>query len=230
MARQIRDVATEIGQRAARIKPRLRGVIHQYAFFVCLIPGLLLVATAPTPRAAKAAAIYAVSVAALFGASALYHRITWSPEVRRWLSILDLSMIFVLIAGTYTPFALLVLDGPLADVVLYVVWGAAIVGTLAQLVLHDAPKWLLALIYVATGWIGVLATPQLLDTIGVAPVVLLCSGGVLYTIGAVIYALQRPDPLPTVFGYHEVFHVLVVAAAAIHFTTVAVWVLPYMPA
>jgi len=118
-----------------------------------------------------------------------------------------------------------VLDGPLADLVLYIVWGAAIMGTLAQLVLHDAPKWLLALVYVATGWVGVLATPQLLETIGVAPVVLLCSGGLLYTIGAVVYAIQRPDPLPTVFGYHEVFHVLVVAGSALHFTLIATYLL-----
>jgi hemolysin III len=196
-------------------------VFHQYAFFASLITGLVLVLVAPTLRATTAAAIYAVSVSGLFGASALYHRISWRPAARRWMRRLDHSMIFVLIAGTYTPFALLVLHGTLSGVVLAVVWGGALAGVMLKLAWVDAPKWLMAAIYVALGWVGAATIPQMLSRAGVGAVTLLAVGGLLYTVGAVVYALRRPNPLPKVFGYHEIFHVLVIAAAAAHYAAIA---------
>lgn len=207
-------------------KPRFRGVSHQYAFFASLITGAVLVLVAPTRKATTAAAIYAASVSGLFGASALYHRITWRPATRRWMRRLDHSMIFVLIAGTYTPFGLLVLHGPLASVVLAVVWGGALAGVALKLAWVDAPKWLMAGIYLALGWVGAATMPQLMSRAGVGAVALLAVGGVLYSAGAVIYALRRPDPSPRVFGYHEIFHVLVIAAAAAHYAAIAGYALP----
>jgi hemolysin III len=215
---------TATGEEA--IRPRFRGVTHQYAFFASLITGLVLVLVAPTREATTAAAIYALSVSGLFGASALYHRVTWRPATRRWMRRLDHSMIFVLIAGTYTPFALLVLDGTLSRVVLAIVWGGALAGAVLKLAWVDAPKWLMAGIYLALGWVGVATIPQMLSQAGVGAVTLLAIGGALYSAGAVIYALRRPDPSPSVFGYHEIFHVLVIAAAAAHYAAVAAYALP----
>ena len=209
------------------IKPRLRGVSHQWAFFVSVATGVALVLAAPSGRATAAAAIYAVSVAGLFGASALYHRINWSTAgARRWMRRLDHSMIFLLIAGTYTPFAVLALDGPLATAILVVVWTAALGGIVLKLVWIDAPKWLIALIYVAIGWVALAAFPQLLEKLGVTATAMVAAGGLLYTAGAIVYARQRPAPVPTVFGYHEIFHALVILAAALQYAVVAFWVLP----
>jgi hemolysin III len=208
-------------------KPRLRGVSHQWAFFVSLVLGLALVLAAPAGTARLASAIYAVSVAALFGTSALYHRITWaSSAARRWMRRLDHSMIFVLIAGTYTPFAVLVLHGTLSTVILVVVWAGAAGGIVLKLLWIDAPKWLVAVIYVALGWVAVAAFPDLVKELGVTGTAMVAAGGVLYTAGAVVYALRRPDPAPTVFGYHEIFHALVIAAAALQYAVVAFFVIP----
>jgi len=191
------------------------------------VAGLVLVIGAPGGRATVAAAIYAGSVTALFGTSALYHRVTWStPSARRWMRRLDHSMIFLLIAGTYTPFALLALDGALATVILVVVWAGALGGIVLKLVWIDAPKRLVALLYVMLGWVAVAAFPQLLDELGVTSTALVAGGGILYTVGAVVYALGRPDPAPTVFGYHEIFHALVIAAAALQYAVIAFFVLP----
>jgi hemolysin III len=202
-------------------KPRLRGVSHQWAFFCSLITGTVLVVVAPPGEPRVASAIYAASVAALFGTSALYHRITWTTaNARRWMRRLDHSMIFLLIAGTYTPFALLVLDGTLATVILVVVWAGALGGIVLKLVWIDAPKALVALLYVALGWVAVVAFPDLIDRLGVTKTVLVATGGVLYTAGAIVYALRRPDPVPAVFGYHEIFHALVIAAAALQYAVV----------
>ncbi len=207
-------------------RPRLRGVSHQYAFFASLITGALLVFVAPTRKATSAAAIYALSVSGLFGASALYHRITWKPTARRWMRRLDHSMIFVLIAGTYTPFALLVLHGTLATVVFGIVWGGALAGVVLKLAWVDAPKWLAAGVYLALGWVGVATAPQLLHRAGPGALALIVAGGVLYSLGAVVYATRRQDPSPRVFGYHEIFHLLVIAAAATHYAAIAGYALP----
>ncbi|MGH2716920.1 MAG: PAQR family membrane homeostasis protein TrhA [Thermoleophilaceae bacterium] len=208
-------------------KPRLRGVSHQWAFFCSLVTGTALVIAAPAGRPTVACVIYALSVAALFGTSALYHRVTWpTPSARRWMRRLDHSMIFVLIAGTYTPFALLVLEGTLATLILVVVWAGALGGVVLKLVWIDAPKAVVAGLYVMLGWVAVVAFPELLDGLGVTSTVLLAAGGVLYTAGAVVYALGRPDPAPAVFGYHEIFHALVIAAASLQYAVVAFFVLP----
>jgi len=208
-------------------KPRLRGVSHQWAFFVSVAIGAALVVVAPSGEPRLAAAIYALSVAALFGTSALYHRITWASQAaRRWMRRLDHSMIFFLIAGTYTPFALLVLDGDLATVILIVVWAGALAGVLMKLVWIDAPKALVALTYIMLGWVAVAAFPDMIERLGVTATALVAVGGLLYTLGALVYAFQRPDPAPSVFGYHEVFHALVILAAALQYAVIAFYVIP----
>jgi hemolysin III len=223
-AESAREVASEA---IAAVKPRLRGVSHEWAFFVSLVLGAALIVAAETPEATLAVAIYAVSLSALLGTSALYHRVDWKrPDVRRWMRRLDHSMIFVLIAGTYTPFALLVLDGPLADAVLAVVWIGAALGTIVEMVWIEHPKWVAALVYMSLGWVAVLAFPGLWEEMGVAGTLLVAAGGLLYTVGAVVYATQRPNPNPRVFGYHEVFHLFVILAAAAHFAAIAFFALP----
>jgi hemolysin III len=171
--------------------------------------------------------VYAISVASMFGASALYHRVNWqSASARRWMRRLDHSMIYFSIAGTYTPFALLVLDGGLARAVLIAVWSGALLGIALKLLWPDTPKWLTAAFYVTLGWVAVIPFPQLADELGPLGISLVAGGGALYTAGAVVYALRRPDPAPAVFGYHEIFHVLVIAAAALQFVAVAAYALP----
>jgi hemolysin III len=209
------------------IKPRLRGVSHQWAFVVFAVLGIVLVLVAPSGRATLAAGIYSTSVIAMFGVSALYHRHTWiSATARRWMRRLDHSMIFFLIAGTYTPFALLALHGTLATAILVGVWVGAAAGIVMNLIWVDAPKWVTALVYVLLGWVAIAAFPQLASAIGAGAMAMVAMGGVMYTAGAVIYAARWPNPAPAVFGYHEIFHVLVIAAAALHFGVVAFYVLP----
>jgi hemolysin III len=204
------------------VKPRLRGVSHQYAFFVALAAGAALVVLAQGAEARAAVGVYALSLAAMFGASALYHRIDWPPRASAWVRRLDHSMIYVLVAGTYTPFALLVLAPTMGWTILGVAWGGAVLGVAVSLLWIDAPRWLTALFYVALGWVGFVVMPQLWHRAGPLTVALLAAGGLLYTFGAVVYARQRPDPAPRIFGYHEVFHALVIAAAMAHFTAVAI--------
>lgn len=203
-------------------KPRLRGVFHQWAFFAAVAGGLALLALADGARARAGVAVYTVSLAAMFGASAIYHRVPWrSAAARVWARRVDHSMIYVFIAGSYTPFALLVLHGSLPAVVLAVVWAGAALGLFFNLVWIHAPRWLAALLYLALGWVGVITFPQLLEHGGVAPTVLVVAGGGLYTAGAAIYALGRPNPFPASFGFHEIFHLLVVAAAATQFVSIS---------
>ena len=208
------------------IKPRLRGVSHKYAFFVSLACGVALILFASDGRARLAATIYAVAVSALFGTSALYHIPTWRPRARRWMRRLDHSMIFVLIAGTYTPVALIALKGSLASTILIVVWAGAVGGVIFKLLWIDAPKWLLAAVYMALGWVSAVILGQLPAAIGWLGVAGLAAGGLLYTVGAVVYASGRPNPIPRVFGYHEVFHALVIGAAGLHYAVIAFAVLP----
>jgi hemolysin III len=208
-------------------RPQWRGVTHQWAFFISLVLGVVLVVTAPPGRGTLAATIYAACVVLLFGTSALYHRVTWrTTSSRRWMRRLDHSAIFLLIAGTYTPFALLVLDGSLADIVLVVIWVGAVGGIMLKLLWIDAPKWLAALIYVLLGWAAVAVVPDLVSEVSIAASVMVAAGGALYTAGALVYAFRRPDPSPTVFGYHEIFHLLVIVAAALQYAVIAFWVLP----
>jgi hemolysin III len=201
-------------------------VLHQYAFVVSLASGTVLVLLTTTTRASVAAAIYAASISALFGVSALYHRGTWATAARRRMRRLDHAMIFVLIAGTYTPVGLLVLQGRLATVVLAVVWGGAVAGIALELAWTRAPRWLGGTVYLALGWVAVVAMPELFARLGVAGGLLLVAGGLAYSAGAAIYALRRPDPAPAVFGYHEVFHLLVIAGVAAHFLAIGLYALP----
>jgi hemolysin III len=208
------------------VKPRLRGVSHQYAFFVSVGCGVGLILAASGGRARIAATIYAVAVSALLGTSALYHRLTWRPTARRWMKRLDHSMIFVLIAGTYTPVALLALRGPLAKTILIVLWAGALGGVVFKLAWIDAPKWLFAAVYAALGLVTAAVFGELPATIGWLGVAGLAGGGLLYLVGAVVYASGRPNPFPKVFGYHEIFHALVIAAATLHYAVIAFAVLP----
>jgi len=211
----------------ALVKPKLRGVSHQWAFFASLVLGAALIVLAQTPKATLAVGIYAVSLSALFGTSALYHRVEWTrPSARQWMRRLDHSMIFFLIAGTYTPFALLVLHGTLAMAILAVVWIGAVAGAIVEMVWIDHPKWASALIYLALGWVAVAAFPELWTAMGVVGTLLVAFGGLLYTAGAVVYATQRPNPNPAVFGYHEVFHLFVIAAAIAQYAAIAFFALP----
>lgn len=207
-------------------RPIFRGVLHHYAFFVSLVAGLVLLVLAPTPRASLAAGIYSVSLSGLLGASALYHRVTWSVSTRRWMGRLDHSMISVLIAGTFTPFALIAIPGPLAPLLLVALWSGALAAIALHVFWFDAPKALSAALYVLLGWVGLVALPRVIAYAGWMVGGLLLLGGVLYSVGAAVYALRRPDPLPASFGYHEVFHALVVVAAMAHYGAVAITILP----
>jgi hemolysin III len=200
-------------------KPRMRGWLHAYAFFVAVVAGIVLTTLAATvaPRPGSAAAIscgiYSVTVCLLFGTSALYHRRVWSARWYKVMRRLDHSMIFVFIAGTYTPFSVLLLSRTAATVILAVVWGGAALGVGMKLIYPHAPRWLSAPLYVALGWVAVAVLPQVH---GPAALVLLVAGGVFYTLGAVCYALRRPNPWPGVFGHHEFFHACTLVAAACH--------------
>lgn len=207
------------------LRPQLRGVSHEYAFFVSVFLGVMLVAAASGTVERAAAAVFASTTATMFAVSALYHRITWQPRARRWMRRLDHAAIYLLIAGTYTPFGLLALSGAWRWTLLPIVWGGAFVAILLKLAWVDSPKWLAAAIGIALGWVGVVALPQIWDHAGAAGVTLLAIGGVLYTAGAVVYTVQRPDPVPAVFGYHELFHAFVIGAAACQYGAVALFVL-----
>ena len=207
-------------------RPLLRGWLHLGALCVLAVAGPLLVAAGHGPGERACLVVYVVALALLFGVSALFHRVRWGPAGRRRMRRADHSTIFIGIAGTYTAVAGLALTGGAQVAILAIVWVGAIVGiTLRQLWL-DAPKWAVAVPYVVVGWCAVLVLPQLLDSLGTAGVVLLAAGGVAYTVGAVVYALKKPDPVPNVFGYHEVFHLCTVIGASLQFAVVALYAIP----
>lgn len=208
------------------IKPRLRGVIHQCAFFVTLVAGGVLVATAPTAGSAAVLALYAVSLSLLFGVSALFHRRTWGPVGRRRMRRADHTTIFIAIAGSYTAVAGIALTGWARTTVLCIVWGGAAAGILVRRAWLDAPKWAIAGPYVVVGWAALAVLPQLLHALGAAGFLLLLGGGLCYSAGAVVYARKRPDPFPEVFGYHEVFHACTVVGALLQFVAIARFVVP----
>jgi hemolysin III len=207
-------------------RPRLRGVFHLWAFVVFAALGVVLVATAPGSLERLAGAVFGAALVLTFGVSALYHRVTWRPAARRLMRRLDHAAIFLLIAGTYTPYGLLVLSGAWQFSVLGIVWIGAALAITQRLIWVDAPKWVAALAGISLGWVGVVVFPQILAGTGSAGTALVVAGGLLYTVGAVVYVVQRPDPVPAVFGYHEVFHLLTIAAAACHFAAIAFFVLP----
>jgi len=206
-------------------KPRMRGRLHQIAFFLSVPAGIALVALADTGRARLAAAVFAVGLAGVFGASAAYHRVAWTDPTLRWMKRLDHSMIFVLIAGTYTPFCLLALNGVWSVALLATVWAGAIVGIVLKQVDIDGLSRLSGSLYIALGWAVIVALPTFFDSLSSAGFALVVAGGLLYTIGAIVFAMKRPDPNPAVFGYHEVWHAFTTGAGVCHYAAVLLLVL-----
>ncbi|WP_375490540.1 hemolysin III family protein [uncultured Jatrophihabitans sp.] len=214
-----------IATAVAELKPRLRGWLHAYAAAVSVASGATLVSVAAALRggpAGASTAIYSATITLLFGISALYHRLNWSPRARLVMKRLDHSMIFVFIAGTYTPIAVLTLPNTSAIAVLTAVWTGALFGVALQTTWKSAPRWLSAPCYIALGWVAVFVMPTLLHHSGVAAFTLIVAGGVVYTIGGLVYALKRPNPYPGTFGFHEVFHLCTLIAAACHY--IAIWI------
>ena len=205
-------------------KPKWRGVLHQAAFVIAVGLAPLLILTADGGRAQFAAAVFAGSVVACFGASALYHRVTWKPRARLWMRRVDHAGVYLLIAGTYTPISLLVLEGAWRPVVLTIIWAGAAAAIVLKFVWVGAPKWLAAAIGIALGWVAVVVLPQLIGRVDLAAVILLVAGGLAYTLGAVVYVRRRPDPLPAVFGYHELFHALTIVAVSCQYVAIAFFV------
>ncbi len=206
-------------------RPRLRGVWHQWAFVVAVPLGIALTLGADTVRARAAAGVFAASVALMLGASALYHRVTWTPSRRVWARRLDHAGIYGLIAGTYTPFGLLALDGAWRITVLAVVWSGAAIALALMLFWPSAPRWIAAVVGVSLGWVGLAALPKLVESVGLTAPLIALAGGLLYTAGAIVYVRRKPNPRPGIFAYHEVFHALVVAAVALQYAAVALVVL-----
>lgn len=213
--------ATPVG-----LVPRLRGISHVVAFFLAIAAAIVVVVVAPPGRPTIAVAVYGAGLAALFGGSALYHRWPGPPRLKPILQRIDHGTIFVFIAASYTPVAVIVLHGVLAWVILGVAWSGACAGVAFSLGWIDAPRSLITGSYLALGWVAVIALPQLIAELPALPLILLGAGGLLYSAGAVIYALKRPDPWPRTFGFHEVFHALVILAAAAQYVAVIGWVLP----
>lgn len=200
-------------------KPRMRGWLHAYAFFVALVSGIVLcslAASRPGIAPLVSCVIYSVTVCGLFGTSALYHRRVWSKRGYQVMRRLDHSMIFVFIAGTYTPFCVLLLPARSATVLLTLVWIGALGGVATKLIWPHLPRWAGAPLYIALGWVAVAVLPDIRRHGGVTALVLLIVGGAAYSVGAVFYALRRPNPWPTVFGHHEFFHACTLVAALCH--------------
>jgi hemolysin III len=206
--------------------PLMRGVTHFWAFWGALAATIPLVALAPDGPARAAALVYGAGLCVLFAGSAAFHRFKCGPRLRSLLCRIDHSAIFVFIAASYTPVALLVLEGPTGWTLFAAAWAGALAGVALSLLWIGAPRVLFAATYVALGWIALMALPELVSRLSLTPMLLFAAGGVLYTIGAVVYATRRPDPWPRVFGFHEVFHALVIAAAAMHFVAMAGWIIP----
>jgi hemolysin III len=219
------DLADRVGEAVSdvvgAVKPRLRGWLHAATFPLAVAAGIVLVVLADGPRAVAATAVYATTAALLFGISALYHRGSWSPPAERLLKRLDHSNIFLIIAGTYTPFSLLLLEDERGRTLLWLVWAGALAGIAFRVFWVGAPRWLYTPVYIALGWVAVFYLPDILDSGGVAVVVLLAVGGILYSVGGIVYALKRPNPSPRWFGFHEVFHALTLGAFVTHYIAVS---------
>ncbi len=220
------DVMTD---KIAEVKPKLRGWLHAACLPLLTSALTALIVLSPTALTRAGAAVYAASAVALFTVSAIYHRGTWSPGLLGFWRRLDHANIFVYIAGSNTPFALLYLGGESRWWLLGTVWGCALAGVIFKIWWMDAPRWLCALLYIGVGWVGILFLPQLIEggqqfstSVNVAVVGLIATGGVLYMIGAIVYARQRPDPFPAWFGFHEVFHLCTVLASIAHYTAISV--------
>jgi hemolysin III len=206
-------------------RPALRGWFHVIAVLAVVAGAALLLVVADSARAYVGGAVFAASLFLLYGTSATYHRVHWAPTARRVVKRLDHAMIFVLIAGTYTPLCLQV-SLAWGIPMLSVVWGIAGAGIVLKLLWPDGPRWLSVALYVALGWLALAAVSELVTWFSVVELALLGIGGALYTVGGVVYAIRRPDPWPRVFGYHEIFHLFVVAGSALHYSLVVIYILP----
>jgi hemolysin III len=216
-----RTVVEDLEQLARTVKPKLRGWLHAGTFPVSMAAGIVLVVLADGTRETVATGVYAASAALLFGISALYHRGRWSPRTERLLKRLDHSNIFLIIAGTYTPFSVILLRNHGGTVLLWIVWAAAIGGIAFRVLWVGAPRWLYTPVYLGLGWVAVFYLGDILDAGGPAVVALLAVGGVLYSVGGVVYALKRPNPSPRWFGFHELFHALTLGAYVVHYVAVS---------
>ncbi len=215
-----------ITDNALRQRPALRGMFHVCGAIAATLGAPLLLLVANSPRAYVGGAIFAASLILLYGTSASYHRITWTPLFRAIISRLDHSMVLVLIAGTYTPFCLIVLNNAWGITMLSVIWGVAGAGILMNVAWPASPRWLRVTFYVVLGWLGLISAWELAAWFTASPLLLLILGGALYTLGGVVYAIRKPNPWPRVFGYHEIFHLLVVLGSTLHYSLVAIYVLP----
>ena len=204
------------------VKPKLRGWLHAVTSPMTLAAGIVLIVLSPTAATRVGSAIFMTSALLLFTVSAVYHRGTWSPRVWSFLRRFDHANIFLLIAGSYTPFALLMLEGTDRVVLLSVAWGGALGGVLFRILWPGAPRWLYVPIYIGLGWAAVFYVEQFAAAASVAVLVLIVVGGVLYSLGGVVYGLQRPDPFPSWFGFHEVFHTLTILAFITHYVGVSI--------
>jgi hemolysin III len=217
----IKDAGADMGDMLRAVKPRLRGWLHAGTFPVSVVAGIVLVVLAHGTAATVATGVYAASAALLFGISALYHRGQWSPRAERRLKRLDHSNIFLIIAGTYTPFSVILLRHDGGTTLLWIVWAAALGGIAFRVLWVGAPRWLYTPVYLALGWVAVFYLGALLHTGGAAVVTLLAIGGGLYSAGGVVYATKKPNPSPRWFGFHEVFHALTLAAYAVHYVAIS---------
>lgn len=214
---------------AVEIKPSWRGWIHAGTFPVAIAAGVVLVALAQGAPAKWAAVVFMVTSLLLFGNSAVYHRFNWGPTTKAVLKRIDHANILLLIAGTYTPIAVLALEPRKGTLLLFLVWGGALLGILCRVFWINAPRWLYVALYLVLGWAAVMYMVDLFVA-NVAMMVLVCVGGVLYTIGAVIYGMKRPNPWPGHFGFHEIFHVCTVLAFLCHWTAcLLISLAPYAP-
>jgi hemolysin III len=208
------------------VKPRLRGVSHRYAFFASIAFAIALITSAATGLPRFGATVYGVTLVGMFGASALYHGPKWPPHRARRFLQLDHTAIFLFIAGTTTPMVLLTNHGRVRVLVLGLAWAIALGGIVYEWLPVRPPRGYVTTVYLVIGWVGLLAIGGLWDSTGIAGVALVAAGGALYTVGAIVHAARRPDPWPQVFGYHEVFHLLVIGAAVLHYCAIAFYVLP----
>jgi len=206
-------------------RPFLRGYSHLGAALAAPFLLVVLLLIAGSPRSYVGAAIFGTSLIMLYAASAAYHVFDWGPVMRGVMKRIDHSTIFLLIAGTYTPFCLKVLSDAWGIPMLAVVWSLAAMGVIVKVVWLSAPRWVALALYLAVGWLGIIPAVQVVQSLPLLAVVLLIAGGQLYTLGGVVYALGRPDPFPRVFGYHEIFHLMVIAGSAVHYAIVAIYVL-----
>ena len=215
-------IGGQVREAIEEVKPKLRGWLHAATAPLALVAGIVLIALSPTPTTRLGSAIFAACALALFTASATMHRGHWSPRAGLWLRRLDHSSIFLLIAGSYTPFTLLLLEGRNRTTLLIIAWGGAALGILFRMFWVSAPRWLYTLIYLALGWAAVFYFPAFFRNASVAVLVMMIVGGALYTVGGLVYGLRRPDPSPRWFGFHEVFHTLTILAFTTHYVGVSI--------